>query len=53
MVTDDVFSAGMILMVHGEASSQRVKSHADLFAEFPFDGIPHPVIAGANRTMGM
>ncbi len=30
MVTDDLFSAGMILMVHGEASSKRVKSHAGM-----------------------
>jgi hypothetical protein len=40
--TDDVFSARMIFMVHGQATPQDLKPHADLLAEFPFLGIPHP-----------
>src|SRR5215472_4707003 len=40
--TDDVFSARMIFMVHGQATAQPVKPHDDLLAEFPFLGIPHP-----------
>lgn len=39
--TDDVFSARMIFMVHGQARPQDLKPHADLLAEFPFLGIPH------------
>jgi hypothetical protein len=39
--TDDVFSARMLFMVHGEASPQHVKPHEDLLAEFPFLGTPH------------
>jgi hypothetical protein len=41
VMTDDVFSARMILMVHGQASPQSVKPHEDLMAEFPFLGVPH------------
>jgi hypothetical protein len=40
--TDDVFSTRMIFMVHGEATSQDVKPHTDLLADFPFLGNPHP-----------
>jgi len=40
--TDDVFSARMIFMVHGQASPQAVKPHGDLLTEFPFLGVPHP-----------
>jgi len=47
VVTDDVFSARMIMMVHGQARPQDVKPHKDLLPEFPFLGIPHPVKAGA------
>jgi len=31
----------MIFMVHGEATPQDVKPHADLLAEFPFLSNPH------------
>jgi len=41
-MTDDVFSARMIFMVHGQASPQAVKPHGDLLTEFPFLGVPHP-----------
>jgi hypothetical protein len=41
-MTDDVFSARMIFMVHGQATPQPVKPHKDLLAEFPFLGTPHP-----------
>jgi Domain of unknown function (DUF4331) len=42
VMTDDVFSARMIFMVHGQASPQDVKPHGDLLAEFPYLGPPHP-----------
>jgi hypothetical protein len=42
VMTDDVFSARMIFMVHGQASPQSVKPHDDLMATFPFLGVPHP-----------
>jgi hypothetical protein len=40
--TDDVFSARMLFMVHGQATPQPIKSHDDLMAVFPFLGMPHP-----------
>jgi hypothetical protein len=42
VMTDDVFSARMIFMVHGQATPQLMKPHDDLMAVFPFLGIPHP-----------
>jgi hypothetical protein len=42
VMTDDVFSARMIFMVHGQASPQSIRPHEDLMAEFPFLGMPHP-----------
>ena len=42
VMTDDVFSARMIFMVHGQATPQDVKPHEDLLADFPFLGDPHP-----------
>jgi hypothetical protein len=42
VMTDDVFSARMIFMVHGQATPQLVKRHDDLMAVFPFLGLPHP-----------
>jgi Domain of unknown function (DUF4331) len=42
VLTDDVFSARMIFMVHGQATPQAVKPHDDLLATFPFLGLPHP-----------
>jgi Domain of unknown function (DUF4331) len=42
VMTDDVFSARMIFMVHGQATPQAVKPHDDLLAVFPFLGRPHP-----------
>jgi len=42
VMTDDVFSARMIFMVHGQATPQGVRPHDDLTAAFPFLGIPHP-----------
>jgi hypothetical protein len=41
-MTDDVFSARMAFMVHGQATPQAVKPHDDLLAVFPFLGTPHP-----------
>jgi hypothetical protein len=41
-MTDDVFSARMIFMVHGQACPQLIKPHDDLMAVFPFLGMPHP-----------
>jgi len=41
-MTDDVFSARMIFMVHGQATPQDIRPHEDLTAAFPFLGVPHP-----------
>jgi hypothetical protein len=42
VMTDDVFSARMIFMVHGQATPQTIRPHDDLMAAFPFLGTPHP-----------
>jgi enoyl-CoA hydratase/carnithine racemase len=42
LLTDDVFSALMIFMTHGQATPQSVGTHKDLVAVFPFLGMPHP-----------
>jgi hypothetical protein len=42
VMTDDVFSARMIFMTHGQATPQPVKPHQDLTAAFPFLGTPNP-----------
>ena len=42
VMTDDVFSARMIFMTHGQATPQAVKPHDDLLAAFPFLGTPNP-----------
>jgi Domain of unknown function (DUF4331) len=42
VMTDDVFSARMIFMVHGQATPQAIGPHEDLTAAFPFLGTPHP-----------
>jgi hypothetical protein len=42
VMTDDVFSARMIFMVHGQATAQNISPHDDLKAEFPFLGMPNP-----------
>jgi hypothetical protein len=42
VMTDDVFSARMIFMTHGQATPQNVGPHKDLAPVFPFLGIPHP-----------
>ena len=42
VMTDDVFSARMIFMVHGQATPQPIKPHDDLMAVFPFLGPPRP-----------
>jgi hypothetical protein len=41
-LTDDVFSARMAFMTHGQATAQGVKPHDDLIGVFPFLGVPHP-----------
>jgi len=41
VMTDDVFSARMIFMVHGQATPQNIGPHDDLMAVFPFLGIPN------------
>jgi hypothetical protein len=41
VMTDDVFSARMAFMTHGQATSQVVKPHDDLLVEFPFLGMPN------------
>ena len=40
VMTDDVFSARMIFMVHGHATPQSVRPHEDLTDAFPFLGPP-------------
>jgi uncharacterized protein DUF4331 len=40
--TDDVFSARMIFMVHGQATPQNVGPHDDLLGGFPYLGPPNP-----------
>jgi hypothetical protein len=42
VMTDDVFSARMIFMVHGQATPQSIGPHTDLTAAFPVLGKPHP-----------
>jgi hypothetical protein len=42
VMTDDVFSARMAFMTHGQATPQGVKPHDDLLAAFPFLGTPNP-----------
>ena len=42
VMTDDVFSARMIFMTHGQTTPQGVGPHEDLIAVFPFLGMPHP-----------
>jgi hypothetical protein len=49
-VTDDVFSARMIMMVHGQARPQDVRPHKDLLTEFPFLGVPHSAKVGAATS---
>ena len=45
VMTDDVFSARMIFMTHGQATPQAVKPHDDLLATFPFLGTTEPLTA--------
>jgi hypothetical protein len=42
VMTDDVFSARMIFMVHGQATPQSVGPHDDLLTSFPYLGPPNP-----------
>jgi len=42
VMTDDVFSARMIFMVHGQATPQSVGPHDDLLVSFPYLGPPNP-----------
>jgi hypothetical protein len=42
VMTDDVFSARMMFMVHGHTSPQPITPHEDLTDAFPFLGDPHP-----------
>jgi uncharacterized protein DUF4331 len=42
VMTDDVFSARMIFMTHGQATPQDVRPHDDLLAHFPYLGLPNP-----------
>jgi hypothetical protein len=39
--TDDVFSARMIFMTHGQTTAQSVGPHDDLLDHFPYLGPPH------------
>jgi hypothetical protein len=44
-LTDDVFSARMAFLTHGRETSDGLKPHDDLLAEFPFLGVPNPAAA--------
>ena len=41
VMTDDVFSARMIFMTHGQVNPQGVRPHDDLLAHFPYLGPPN------------
>ena len=41
-LTNDVFSARMAFLTNGKVSSDGLKPHDDLLAEFPFLGPPNP-----------
>jgi hypothetical protein len=41
-LTDDVFSARMAFLTNGKVSSDGLKPHDDLLAEFPYLGPPNP-----------
>jgi hypothetical protein len=41
-LTDDVFSARMAFLTNGKVTSDGLKPHDDLRAEFPFLGLPNP-----------
>ena len=43
VMTDDVFSARMAFMTHGQATPQGVRPHDDLMAVVPFLGMPNPL----------
>jgi hypothetical protein len=45
-LTDDVFSARFAWLTHGRVTSDGLKPHDDLLAEFPFLGPPHPLPEG-------
>ena len=40
-LTDDVFSARMAFLTHGAVTSDGLKPHDDLLAQFPFLGLPN------------
>jgi hypothetical protein len=42
VMTDDVFSARLAFMTHGQATPQPIRPHDDLTAAFPFLGMPNP-----------
>jgi hypothetical protein len=41
VMTDDCFSARMAFLTHGQVTSDGLKPHDDLLAEFPFLGLPN------------
>jgi hypothetical protein len=43
LLTDDVFSARVALLSHGQATPRPIGPHDDLLAEFPFLGPPNPL----------
>jgi hypothetical protein len=43
LLTDDVFSARMAFLTHGQVASQPIGPHDDLLPEFPFLGLPRPL----------
>ena len=46
-LTNDVFSVRMAFLTNGKVSSQGLKPHDDLLAEFPFVAPPNPQPPGS------
>ena len=42
VLTDDVFSARYVWLTHGKVTSDGLKPHDDLLAQFPYLGPPNP-----------
>ena len=50
VLTDDAFSARYAWLTHGKVTSDGLKPHDDLLAEFPYLGLPHPQPEGASPS---
>lgn len=50
ILTDDVFSARYAWLTHGKVTSDGLKPHDDLLAEFPYLGLPHTQPEGTSPS---